>query len=153
MALRERLQAIASALEAQEAIPAIQAQMVLIQAVAGDVWWEGVTIALLEGTRKKLHALVKLIEKGKKNIVYTDFEDASTSATIHLPGISTGMHLAKFKGKARQFLKAHDRHLSSQRLRRNHPLTSSDIEALGKMLVQTGGTTQVLDEIRERAVA
>lgn len=43
-ALRERMQAIASALEEQEAIPAIKAQMVLIQSVAGDEWWEDVTV-------------------------------------------------------------------------------------------------------------
>lgn len=64
VSLRERMQAIASALEQQEAIPAIKAQMVLIQAVAGDEWWEDVTVAMLEAARKKLRALVKLIEKG-----------------------------------------------------------------------------------------
>ena len=37
--LREKIQAIASALEEQEAIPAIKAQMPLIQAIAGDEWW------------------------------------------------------------------------------------------------------------------
>jgi type I site-specific restriction endonuclease len=113
------MQAIASALEEQEAIPAIKAQMVLIQAVAGDEWWEDVTIAMLEAARKKLRALVKLIEKGKKNIVFTDFEDELGAGTlIALPGISTGMNLAKFKDKARQFLRAHESHLSLQRLRR-----------------------------------
>jgi type I restriction enzyme R subunit len=73
--LRQKIQSIASALEEQEAIPAIKAQMVLIQAVAGDEWWEDVTVPMLETARKRLRALVKLIEKGEKKVVYTDFVD------------------------------------------------------------------------------
>jgi len=48
------------------AIPAIKAEWVLIQAVASDEWWEGVTVPLLEMARKRLRALVKLIPKGQK---------------------------------------------------------------------------------------
>ena len=150
--LREQMQAIASALEEQEAIPAIKAEMVLIQAIAGEEWWEGVTIGMLETARKKLRALVKLIEKSKKNVVYTDFEDEMGEGTaVVLPGIATGMNLAKFKDKARQFLKAHEDHLSLQRLRRNQPLTPSDLEELGKMLVQAGGTAEVIQEAAEQS--
>lgn len=145
MTQKGRMQAIASALEDQEAIPAIKAQMVLIQSVAGEEWWEGVTITMLESARKKLRALVKLIEKGKKNVVYTDFEDElGDSTTIELPGVSTGMNLAKFKLKARQFLKEHESHLSLQRLRRNQALTTSDLQELERMLVEAGGSPEVI---------
>jgi type I restriction enzyme R subunit len=151
-ALREQMQAIASALEEQDAIPAIKAEMVLIQSIAGDEWWEGVTIAMLEIARKKLRALVKLIEKTKKNIVFTDFEDElGESTNVVLPGIATGMNLAKFKDKARQFLRAHESHLSLQRLRRNQPLTTADLEELGKMLVEAGGSTDVIQQAAEQS--
>ena len=145
VALKARIQAIASALEDQESIPAIKAQMVLIQSVAGEEWWENVTVVMLESARKKLRTLVKLIEKGKKNIVYTEFEDElGVGTTIDLPGISTGMNLAKFKDKARQFLREHESHLSLQRLRRNQPLTTSDLAELERMLVQAGGSPEVI---------
>lgn len=150
--LRERMQAIASALEEQEAIPAIKAQMALIQSVAGDEWWQDVSITMLEAARKKLRALVKLIEKGKKHIVYTDFEDELGAGTvIALPGIGTGMNLARFKDKARQFLRAHESHLSLQRLRRNQPLTAADLMALERMLVQAGGSTEVIAQATEQS--
>ncbi|MHB8949354.1 MAG: DEAD/DEAH box helicase family protein [Rhodoferax sp.] len=151
-ALRERMQAIASALEEQEAIPAIKAQMVLIQAVAGDEWWEDVTIAMLEAARKKLRALVKLIEKGKKNVVYTDFEDEmGEGTTIALPGVGAGMNLARFKDKARQFLREHESHLSLQRLRRNQALTPSDLQELERMLVEAGGSAEVIQQATEQS--
>ncbi|MEI8327053.1 MAG: type I restriction-modification enzyme R subunit C-terminal domain-containing protein, partial [Betaproteobacteria bacterium] len=143
--LKERVQAIASALEDQDSIPAIKAHMPLIQAVAGEEWWEGVTVAMLETVRRRLRALVKLIEKSKKGVVYTDFQDELGGETmIELPGVATGMNLAKFKDKARQFLREHESHLSLQRLRRNQPLTSTDLGELEKMLVQAGGSPDVI---------
>jgi type I restriction enzyme, R subunit len=109
-------------------------------------------VAILEAARKKLRALVKLIEKGKKSIVFTDFEDElGEGAPIELPGVGTGMNLAKFKDKARQFLKAHESHLSLQRLRRNQPLTPSDLDELGKMLVDAGGSQEVIQQATEQS--
>lgn len=152
ISLKERMQAIASALEEQDSIPAIKAQMVLIQSVAGEDWWENVTVTMLESARKKLRALVKLIEKGKKNVVFTDFEDElGVETTIELPGVSTGMNLAKFKDKARQFLREHESHLSLQRLRRNQPLTASDLGELERMLVQAGGSPEVIKLATEQS--
>jgi type I restriction enzyme, R subunit len=145
VSLKERMQSIASALEDQMSIPAIKAQMVLIQSVSGEEWWESVTVVMLESARKKLRALIKLIEKGKKNVVFTDFADElGIETTIDLPGVSTGMNLAKFKDKARQFLREHESHLSLQRLRRNQPLTTSDLAELERMLIEAGGSPEVI---------
>jgi type I restriction enzyme R subunit len=150
--LREKIQAIASVLEEQEAIPAIKAQMPLIQVIAGDEWWEDVTVPMLEIARKKLRALVKLIEKGKKIVVYTDFEDELGDETpIDLPQIGTGLDFAKFREKARQFLKAHVNHVSLQRLRRNQSLTPSDITELEHMLIEAGGSPERISQAREHS--
>ena len=150
--LREKIQAIASALEEQDAIPAIKAQMQLIQAIVGDEWWEDVTVAMLEVMRKKLRALVKLIEKAKKIVVYTDFKDELGDETpIDLPQVGTGMDLAKFREKARQFLRAHDSHLSLQRLRRNQPLTPSDLTELEHMLIDAGGSMELINLAKEQS--
>lgn len=149
--LKEKMQAIASTLEEQSAIPAIKAQMVFIQSVAGDEWWQDVTVPMLEMARRKLRLLVKLIPKGQKKIVYTNFEDElGESRTVPLPQVTAGLNMAKFKEKARAFLKAHESHLSLQRLRRNQPLTPTDVEELEKMLMQAGGTPDLINEAREK---
>lgn len=128
--------------------------MVLIQSIAGEEWWEDVTIAMLENARKKLRALVKLIEKGKKNVVYTDFEDElGIETTVDLPEVVAGMNMAKFRDKARQFLKAHESHLSLQRLRRNQPLTAADLSELERMLVEAGGPRSSSIKPKSRATA
>lgn len=149
--LKEKIQSIASALEEQANIPAIKAEIVFIQTVAGDEWWEDVTVPMLETVRRKLRALIKLIEKGKKNIVYTHFEDEiGEGAEIALPQVTAGLNMAKFKEKARTFLKAHESHLSLQRLRRNQPLTATDLAELEKMLVDAGGSPELITEAKEK---
>ncbi len=148
--LRDQIRAIASALEEQEAVPAIQAEMVLIQAIAGDEWWNDVTLGMLENARKRLRLLVKLIEKSKKKVVYTDFiDDLGTETTFELPEVANGLDMARFKDKARQFLKAHEDHLALQRLRRGQPLTPTDVAELERMLADAGGTPALIQKAAE----
>jgi type I restriction enzyme R subunit len=95
--------------------------------------------------------LVKLIPKGQKKIVYTNFEDALGDATtIALPQVTAGLNMAKFREKARVFLKAHESHLSLQRLRRNQPLTPTDLIELEKMLLEAGGSPELISEAKEQ---
>lgn len=49
--------------------------MLLIEAVVGDEWWQDVRLPMLEPARRKLRALIKLLEKTRRQVVYTDFED------------------------------------------------------------------------------
>ena len=61
------------------------------------------------------------------------------------------MDLAKFREKARQFLRAHDSHVSLQRLRRNQPLTPSDHTELEHMLIDAGGSTELINLAKEQS--
>lgn len=150
--LREKIQSIAAALEQQMAIPAINAEMVLIQEVSSDEWWEDVTVPMLEKVRRRLRALIKLIPKIQKKMVYSNFEDElGEQAVIDLPQVIAGLNMNKFKEKARAFLKAHESHLSLQRLRRNQPLTPADLIELEKMLVEAGGTEALINEAKEQS--
>ena len=149
--LRERIQRIAIELEGQMAIPAIKAEAVLIQALTSDEWWEGVTVPMMETVRRRLRALIKLIPKGQKKVVYTDFQDElGETSVIDLPQVTSGLNMSKFKDKARAFLKAHESHLSLQRLRRNQPLTATDLDELEKMLLAAGGTPALITEAKEQ---
>ncbi len=53
----------------------VRDQMALIQDVQTDEWWQDVTVPMLEGMRRRLRDLIKLIEKQKRKPIYTDFED------------------------------------------------------------------------------
>lgn len=137
--LREQVQAIASGLLNQTAIPSVAAQQELLDEVADDQWWVDVTLPMLEVARRRLRGLVKFLETTKKARVYTDFEDTLTDSTVvDLPGVTPGTNWERFRAKATAYLNAHQDHLALQRLRRNMQLTDSDLAALEQMLVDSG---------------
>jgi type I restriction enzyme, R subunit len=141
--LRDQVKAIAGLLEEKAAIPMVREQMELILAVQTDEWWEGVTVPLMEGVRKRLRGLVKLIDKSKRKPVYTDFVDEiGTGIAIALPGVSAPGGYERFRAKARHFLHAHESHIAIHKLRTNEPLTALDLSELEKMLVESGVGTQ-----------
>lgn len=56
--LRGQVQAVATALLEQTAIPVIKAQELLLRDAAGDEWWADVTLPMLELLRRRVRALV-----------------------------------------------------------------------------------------------
>lgn len=151
--LREQVQNIATGLLSQTAIPSVAAQQVLLEEVGSDEWWVDVTLPMLEAARRKLRGLLRFLEKAKKVVVYTDFADELSEATlVDLPGITPGTNWERFQAKAKAYLKQHQDHVALQRLRRNKPLTPDDLEALEHMLIDSGiGEQADIDLAREQS--
>jgi type I restriction enzyme R subunit len=86
-------------------------------------------------------------------VVYTDFEDEllDDPTIVPLPEVTVGIDMAKFKDKARQYLLQHADHLSLQRLRRSQPLTPLDLEALEQMLMESGGSKELIGKASQQA--
>ncbi|MGZ8946522.1 MAG: type I restriction-modification enzyme R subunit C-terminal domain-containing protein [Methylococcaceae bacterium] len=139
--------AIAGALELQESIPAIRKHMPLIQSLLTEDWWQDVTVGMLEQVRRQLRLLVKLIEKTKRPIVYTDFDDEIGEANaIDLPFKAVGLDYERFKNKTRDFLREHEDRIAVQRLRRNLPITLTDLAELEKILLEQAANDNGLIE-------
>jgi len=101
---REQVKSIAGLLEEKSAIPLVREQLPLLQDVQTDQWWLGVTLPMLESLRRRLRELVKLIEKQKRRLIYTDFEDVmGDEITVELPGFTSSHEFEKFRAKARAF--------------------------------------------------
>ncbi len=137
--LCDQVKAIAGLLEERSSIPMVREQLPLILELQADEWWQDVTSPMLEVVRKRLRALVKLIEKKQRKPIYTDFEDEMGSeATVELPGFAPMETFEKFREKARAFLREHQDHVAIQRLRSNQPLTAFDLTELERMLSESG---------------
>ncbi len=103
----------------------VAAELALIHEVQRDDFWQDITLPMLETVRRRLRALVKLIDYKKRPLVYSDFEDrAGAASSIALPGIAVGTDMEAFRRKARLFLKPHENHIAVIKLRRNEPLTA-----------------------------
>ena len=137
--LRDQVKVIAGLLEEKASIPMVQQQLPLIQDLQSDEWWQDVTTPMLEIVRKRIRALVKLIEKQKRKPIYTDFEDQiGSEKTVELPGFVGPDSFERFRAKTRQFLQEHENDLVIHKLRMNEPLTATDLQELERMLTASG---------------
>ena len=85
----------------------------------------------MEQARRYLRGLIKLLEKTRRKVVYTDFEDAVGATTeVALPLGGSAGDFERFRLKARAYLRAHESHITLHKLRRNLPLTASDLAEL-----------------------
>jgi type I restriction enzyme R subunit len=150
---RDQVRAIAALLEEKSSIPMVREQMLLIQEIQSEAWWDDVTTPMLETARKRLRLLVQLIEKAKRQPIYTDFEDQLGNETpVELPGFGVGADFERFRAKARQFLRQHENHLTIHKLRWNMPLTPVDLGELERMLVEAGvGTSADLSRAKQES--
>jgi type I restriction enzyme R subunit len=123
------------------------------RASTDDQWRADVTLTLLELVRRRLRGLVQLIDKARRTIVYTDFADQlGEAAEIPLVGVPTAGEFERFLGNARAYLHANENHVALQKLRRNLPLTETDLSELETMLVDAGvGTAEDLERARARS--
>ena len=136
--LRRQVVEIASHLEEKTSIPAVHACLEFLQAVQHDEFWNDITLALIEQVRLKLRDLVQFVDRKKRKIIYTNFED-------EIQGIRTGeaiaiprMTGAQYEKKVKEYLMTHQDHITIQKLRQNEPLTPTDLSELERILVDLG---------------
>src|SRR5438445_11371908 len=95
---------------------------------------------MLEDVRKRLRDLVKFIDKKQRKLIYTDFEDEL--GEIHevvFGSIGSAVNIKQYRKKVMHFLKEHENHIAIQKLKRNVPITSSDIAELERILFESDG--------------
>jgi len=151
---RKKIVEIASALQDQPNIPAIAAQMLLIQSILEGEEWGQVSPQWLELIRVRLRGLVHLIEKKRRKVVYTNFEDTLGEIVEgELKGTVTGsVDLARYREKARMYLQGFLDHMAIHRLRRGLPLTETDLDELQRMLIESGaGSPEELEAATKQA--
>jgi type I restriction enzyme, R subunit len=137
--LASAVRSLADALLGLGNIPAVSKHLVLIEAVAGEEWWQDVTLPMLEQARRHLRGLIYLIDKVGRKVVYTDFSDQIgeiAAVTLALGGIAGDFE--RFRSKVRAFLRTHDNHITLHKLRRNQALTAADLAELERMLIESG---------------
>jgi type I restriction enzyme R subunit len=152
-ALAEQVRTIAALLEERSAIPAVAAEMELIQDIQGDEWWVDVTVTMIDRARRRLRLLTALIEKSRKKVVYTSFADEmGDEVTVDLLGITAEVEFERFRRKAQAFLVAHRDNPAVVKLHNNEPISDSDIAELEVVLIDAGvATPEDLDRVISQA--
>ncbi len=91
-----------------------------------------------------------LIEKRKRAVLYTDFTDEiGAGQEVEFGQFVSADAFAKFREKARHFLRQHESHVAIHKLRTNHPLTPTDLAELERMLMESGtGTREDIEKAK-----
>ena len=135
---RKRAVEIAMLLEEKSSIPAVATQLGYLAAMQETEFWTGIDLAGLEDMRLRLRDLMPLLDRKKRHIVFTDFEDDITGivddAVVDIPTMTS----AQYERKVQQFLQDHLNNIVIHRLRTNQKLTESDLQELETMLVKIG---------------
>ena len=82
---------------------------------------------MLEDMRLRLRGLVPFLDKQKRKIVYTDFKDEIVGVREEEAVAMPKMTGAQYEKKVRDYLRNHLDHIAIHRLRRNEPLTPTDL--------------------------
>jgi type I restriction enzyme R subunit len=137
--LQEGLSSLASQLEQQHNNPIVAREMDLIQCLLQEEWWQDLTLPMLEEVRLRLRGLICMIEAKGREPVYTNFTDElGELKELDTSALITRDTFRQFRLRARAFLLEHESHLTMQRLRRNQPLTPSDLLELERFLISHG---------------
>ncbi len=135
---RRRVMEIAMLLEDKRTVPAVAAQLAYLAEVQEDSFWQDMTLAELEDLRLRFRELVPLLDKQKRNLVYTDFQDEVLEVREEQPIYIPKMTGAQYEKKVKDYLRGHANHLVIQRLKANEPLTALDLQGLESVLTEIG---------------
>lgn len=137
-ATRQQVVEIAALLEEKDGIPAVRVHLAYLQGLQEPAFWEDITLALLEKMRLIMRGLVQFIDRKRRIIVYTHFQDEVQMIRQGEVIVAPRMTSLQYEKKVREFLSAHLDHIAVHKLRLNEPLTATDLQELEQMLVAIG---------------
>ena len=138
MGLIQKVVATAGKLSKKASIPSVAQKMDLIKEVQNKSFWERASIPSIERVRVELRDLIKFLDFESTPIYYTSFED-SFDGNIQEHQLVYGYNdLEAYKRKVEQYLKEQSHHLTINKLRKNIPITQSELAELERMLFQQG---------------
>ncbi|MCU8354855.1 DEAD/DEAH box helicase family protein [Vibrio vulnificus] len=142
--IRGRVIEFAEQLEAKSTIPAVQAQLQLIQDVQTQEFWQDIHLVTLEELRRKLRNLMFALDKDKKEMVYTNFED-EVQGVHDVTNVykNPSVDLAQYRKKIELYIQDHQDHLTIQKLKRNKAITQADLDVLEGLLLEASGISDV----------
>ncbi|MGH8160445.1 MAG: type I restriction-modification enzyme R subunit C-terminal domain-containing protein [Rhodanobacter sp.] len=135
---RDKIIDLASELETKDTIPAVRAELALIQDVQGEEFWKDITLPMIEQVRRKLRGLIQFIERRSIKPVYSVLTDQIGESTeVVLKDFSTGINLAQYKKKVEAYIRANENHIAIAKLKHNKPLTPTDLRELERFVYES----------------
>ena len=128
---------IAYDMQKKTTVPAVEKEMKLIAKISQDDFWQTIDLPQLEEIRIKLRDLIKFLDAGTtKDKVYTDYEDEFGESVEIDNFVKADANLENYKRKIKRYVIEHQDHITIQKLKRNQPITNTDLRELEKILIK-----------------
>lgn len=129
---------IAQLLFTKRNIPAVYAKITLIEQIKKDSFWPTITITQLEKIRTELRSLIQFLkDEDKETPVYTDFTDILPLDQVkEVDVMGTYTSLKSYKDRVEAFIRKNKSHLVIDKLYKNLPITSKELEVLESFLLK-----------------
>lgn len=134
----ENIHNIANLLFTKRNIPAVASKIATINEVKEDGFWQNISLLQLEKTREELRNLIHFLkDENKEKPIYSDFTDDLPYDEIQESDI---MHsytkLQSYKDRVESFIRKNKNHLVIDKLYKNIPVTTKELELLEEFLMQ-----------------
>ncbi|MEH7885637.1 DEAD/DEAH box helicase family protein [Bacillus sp. JJ1609] len=132
-AKKKQLKTIAEALYNKRIIPQVADHIEVLKDIMDIRFFERTSAIELNEIRKIIRELIRLLDKEQKVIVHTNFEDQLKDIIFdgELPSFG---NFKDYKSHISDYVKKHQDHIAIEKLKRNRPITLTDIESFADML-------------------
>jgi type I restriction enzyme R subunit len=140
-----KINRISTALLKKQNIPAVAAQIDLLNDLQTDLFWAAVNINRLDEVRLALRDLMKYLDKESQVDVVTTFKDDLDFKGVKEHDLIPAYgRLQSYKDRVESYVRKNKNHLVIQKLKTNKPITETEIAALENILFdgETVGTKQ-----------
>jgi type I restriction enzyme R subunit len=127
-------------------IPNVAKEKDLIYKLVDDEFWKDADIFDFENIRLRLRELIKLIDKEKREIYYTDFKD-EVIGTKENEVTYTVNDLEAYKERVESYFKKYAYVLPIHKLRNNEKLTEEDVKYFEKVLFEELGDRTSFEKV------
>ena len=139
--VKKRVIRTAQNLEKKGSISKVRENREIIERIQTEEFWEEANVFDYEMVREALRDLIKLIDREKQIIYYTNFEDKIVNIKDGEGGYEVN-DLENYRKRVEHYLKEYENNLSICKLKNNKPLTKKDIEFFEKILWEELGSKE-----------
>ena len=134
---RDKVKDLAERLAEVANVPMVAKEMVLIEALQGEEYWQDITLPMLDEVRVRLRELVQFIERGKRPNITIDLPDPLDDDDLRVADVpirQTGFSPGQYRKKVERIVRDNTDHIAIAKLHRGKPVTAADLRALEAML-------------------
>ena len=129
-----QVKSISKSLLKKTNLPVVKRKENTLKTISTDNYWmDAFSLSGLENIRVEIRDLIRLLEKEKRRIVYSNFEDEITTSTVS-DALGTYIISENYKQRVEKYIRENTNNPVIQKLKQNIPISHFELQALENIL-------------------